>query len=235
MILGNRCTRSCAFCAIPTGHPELVDPGEPARVARAVRQLGLRHAVVTSVNRDDLADGGAAAFAGTIHEIRRLCPSTSIEVLIPDFRGDLEPLARVLSAEPEILNHNVETVPRLYRTMRPQADYDRSLELLRRSKDSGPDTPTKSGIMVGAGETEEELHGTIQDIADRGTDILTVGQYLRPSPRHAPVSRFYHPDEFEELKRFAVSAGFRHVEAGPLVRSSYHAAGHVGALLRRGI
>ena len=233
MILGNTCTRSCAFCAIPTGRPDRVDPGEPGRVARAVQKLGLRHAVVTSVNRDDLPDGGAAAFAGTIHEIRRLCPNTSIEVLVPDFRGDREALARVLSAEPEILNHNVETVPRLYRRMRPQADYDRSLELLRMSREVRPDIPTKSGIMVGAGETAEEQRGTMGDIVEQGTDILTVGQYLRPSPRHAPVSRFYHPDEFEELERFAVDVGFRHVEAGPLVRSSYRAGGQGDALLRR--
>jgi lipoic acid synthetase len=232
MILGDTCTRSCAFCAIPAGRPEPVDAGEPVRVAQAARQLGLRHAVVTSINRDDLPDGGAGAFAETIQEIHRLCPDTSVEVLVPDFLGDPEPLNRVLRARPQILNHNVETVPRLYRTMRPQALYDRSLELLRRSKDARPDIPTKSGIMVGAGETTEEVRGTIGDIADQGTDILTVGQYLRPSPRHAPVSRYYHPDEFEKLRRFAVDAGFRHVEAGPLVRSSYHAAGQVDSVLR---
>ncbi len=227
MILGDICTRSCGFCAIQTGRPEGLDLEEPGRVARAVQRLGLRHAVVTSVNRDELPDGGAAIFAETIREIHRLCPETSVEVLIPDFQGNWEALGMVMEAGPEILNHNLETVPRLYRPMRPQAKYGQSLELLRRARQMRPDIPIKSGIMVGAGETLAELHQTIRDIALQGTTILTVGQYLQPSPRHVPVARFYHPDEFVELKRFASALGFEHVESGPLVRSSYHAAEQV--------
>ena len=227
MILGDVCTRSCGFCAVKTGRPESLDTEEPERVAEAVQTMGLRHAVVTSVNRDELPDGGARIFAETICAVRRLCPHTKVEVLIPDFQGNWQALHVVIDAAPDILNHNVETVPRLYKTMRPQAKYDRSLALLKRAKTMGCDMPTKSGIMVGAGETPVEVRQTIRDIADCKTDILTIGQYLQPSVQHVPVARFYHPDEFLDLKQFALTLGFRHVESGPLVRSSYHAADQV--------
>jgi lipoic acid synthetase len=227
MILGDVCTRSCGFCAVKTGRPEGLDTEEPERVAEAVEHMRLRHAVVTSVNRDELEDGGAEIFANTICAIRRLCPDTTVEVLIPDFQGNWQALSEVMNAKPDILNHNVETVPRLYKTMRPQARYDRSLDLLVQAKKMAPDVPTKSGIMVGAGETLHEVHQTLRDIADCETDILTVGQYLQPTPNHVPMARFYHPDEFEEIKRIALTLGFRHVESGPLVRSSYHAADQV--------
>lgn len=229
MILGDTCTRSCGFCAVKTGRPGTLDRGEPARVALAVQRLGLRHAVITSVNRDELADGGAGIFAETIRWTRRLSPETTIEVLIPDFRGDWEALATVCAAAPEILNHNTESVPRLYRYVRPQALYERSLELLRRAKELDPGATTKSGLMVGLGETRDELLAVFEDLAARGVDILTVGQYLRPTAGHLPVDRYWHPDEFAELKERALAMGFKHVEAGPLVRSSYHAeeqAGH---------
>lgn len=227
MILGDVCTRSCGFCAVKTGRPEGLDTEEPERVAEAVQTMGLRHAVVTSVNRDELPDGGARIFAETIYAIRRLCRHTKVEVLIPDFQGNWRALHMVIEAAPDILNHNVETVPRLYKTMRPQAKYDRSLALLKRAKAMGRNMPTKSGIMVGAGETPAEVRQTTRDIADCKTDILTIGQYLQPSAQHVPVARFYHPDEFLELKQFALTLGFRHVESGPLVRSSYHAADQV--------
>ncbi len=227
MILGDVCTRSCGFCAVKTGHPEGLDTEEPERVAKAVQTMGLRHAVVTSVNRDELPDGGAHIFAETIYAIRRLCRHTKVEVLIPDFQGNWQALRVVIEAAPDILNHNVETVPRLYKTMRPQAKYDRSLTLLKRAKAMGRGMPTKSGIMVGAGETIVEVRQTIRDIADCKTDILTIGQYLQPSAQHVPVARFYHPDDFLDLKQFALTLGFRHVESGPLVRSSYHAADQV--------
>ncbi len=227
MILGDVCTRSCGFCAIATGRPQGLDLEEPERVAQAIRRLGLRHAVVTSVNRDELKDGGAFIFAETIRKVREHCPGTSIEVLIPDFQGDREALRTVMDAGPDILNHNVETVPRLYRLMRPQAKYGRSLELLRRAKGMRPDAPTKSGIMVGAGETWDEVLLTMADIAGTGCDILTVGQYLQPSPAHAPVLRYYPPEEFVRLKAHGLEMSFRHVESGPLVRSSYHAAEQV--------
>ncbi len=227
MILGDVCTRSCGFCAIATGRPQGLDLEEPGRVAEAIRRLGLRHAVITSVNRDELEDGGAFIFAETIRKVRELCPGTSVEVLIPDFQGDREALRVVMDAGPDILNHNVETVPRLYRLMRPQAKYERSLELLRRAKGMRPETPTKSGIMVGPGETWDEVLGTMGDIAETGCDILTVGQYLQPSPAHAPVLRYYPPEAFVKLKALGAAMGFRHVESGPLVRSSYHAADQV--------
>jgi len=229
MILGDTCTRSCGFCAVKTGRPGTVDTGEPARVALAIQRMGLKHAVITSVNRDELPDGGASIFAETIRWSRRLSPETTIEVLIPDFKGDWDALATVCAAEPEILNHNVETVPRLYRRVRPQAIYQRSLELLRRAKELDPGTLTKSGVMVGLGETREELLDVFRDLAEHGVDILTVGQYLRPTPKHLPIERYWHPDEFAELKERALEMGFKHVESGPLVRSSYHAeeqAGH---------
>jgi lipoic acid synthetase len=223
MILGDICTRSCGFCAIKTGRPEGLDRDEPERVAEAVAALDLRHAVITSVNRDELADGGAAIFAETIRCIRARCPATSIEVLIPDFRGVWWALDQVMEARPDILNHNMETIARLYRVVRPQAKYPRSLELLRRAKERAPDVLTKSGMMLGVGETTEETVAAMQDLRAVGCDILTLGQYLRPSPGHIPVRRYVPPGEFLELKRIGQEMGFRHVESGPLVRSSYHA------------
>jgi len=227
MILGDTCTRSCGFCAVKTGRPGVVDAEEPRRVGEAVAQMALGHAVVTSVNRDELPDGGAEIFAETIREIRRQSPSTTVEVLIPDFVGRPESLDTVLAARPEILNHNVETVSRLYPRVRPQARYERSLEVLRRTKERAPDLVCKSGIMVGLGETRDEVTATMRDIASQGTDILTVGQYLRPSPVHLPIERYWTPSEFDELRDAGMTMGFRHVEAGPLVRSSYHAERHV--------
>jgi lipoic acid synthetase len=227
MILGDTCTRSCGFCAVKTGRPAALDLDEPRRVAEAVEQMGLGHAVVTSVNRDELPDGGASVFADTIREIRRRCPGTSVEVLIPDFRGDRDALLAVLDADPDILNHNTETVPRLYRRVRPQAKYERSLELLRRAKEHAPRMTTKSGIMVGLGESFAEVVQTMADIRAQRTDILTVGQYLRPSAEHLPIERYWQPDEFAELRVAGLRMGFRHVESGPLVRSSYHAERHV--------
>jgi len=228
MILGDTCTRACGFCAVKTGLPgQAPDGAEPRRVANAVVQMGLRHAVVTSVNRDDQADGGASIFAATIRAIRDRRPECAVEVLIPDFKGSREALEIVLAACPDVLNHNVETVPRLYRQARSGASFDRSLELLRRSKDSG--MLTKSGIMVGLGEEWEEVEETIRAIRSAGADILTVGQYLSPSPKHLPVVRYYAPEEFDRLRDFALGLGFPHVESGPLVRSSYHAEEHVGS------
>jgi lipoic acid synthetase len=227
MILGDTCTRSCGFCAVKTGRPGVVDAEEPRRVGEAVAQMGLGHAVVTSVNRDELPDGGAEIFAETIREIRRQSPSTTVEVLIPDFVGRPESLDAVLAARPEILNHNVETVPRLYSRVRPQARYERSLEVLHRTKKRAPDLVCKSGIMVGLGETRDEVIATMRDIASQGTDILTIGQYLRPSPMHLPIERYWTPAEFDDLHDAGMTMGFRHVEAGPLVRSSYHAERHV--------
>lgn len=223
MILGDTCTRSCGFCAVKTGRPTSLDTGEPRRVALAIHEMELRHAVITSVNRDELPDGGAAIFAETIRWTRTLSPDTTIEVLIPDFRGDWDALATVLAAKPEILNHNTETVPRLYREVRPQAVYERSLELLRRAKQLSPGARTKSGVMVGLGETREELLAVFADLAAQGVDILTVGQYLRPTADHLPIARYWRPEEFVELKARALEFGFAHVESGPLVRSSYHA------------
>lgn len=223
MILGDTCTRSCGFCAVKTGRPGVLDTDEPRRVALAIRRMGLRHAVITSVNRDELPDGGARMFAETIRWGRRLSPETTFEVLVPDFKGDEAALAVVMAAEPEILNHNMETVPRLYREVRPQAVYERSLRVLRRAKELDPGVVTKSGLMVGLGERVEELYEVFGDLLANGVDVLTVGQYLRPTPAHLPVRRYYEPGEFEELKAAALGMGFRHVEAGPLVRSSYHA------------
>jgi lipoic acid synthetase len=238
MILGDTCTRSCGFCAVKTGRPGAIDRGEPERVGLAAQRMRLRHAVITSVNRDELPDGGAEIFAETIRSVRRLSPGTTIEVLIPDFKGDREALATVLAARPEILNHNTETVPRLYAQVRPQAVYTRSLELLRRAREIDPGALTKSGLMVGLGETMDEMLAVLADLRENAVDILTVGQYLRPTPDHLEVVRYWHPDEFAELKQAAVAMGFRHVECGPLVRSSYHAeeqAGHAsggGALFQ---
>jgi lipoic acid synthetase len=222
MILGDVCTRACGFCAVKTGLPGAPPDGdEPRRVAEAVRRMELRHAVVTSVNRDDQEDGGAAVFAATIRQIRAHVPACAVEVLVPDFKGRWDALRVVIDARPDILNHNVETVPRLYRHARPGASFDRSLDLLRRSKVGG--LPTKSGVMVGLGEEGSELEEVFRAVRDAGTDILTVGQYLRPSPQHLPVRRYYTPAEFDSLRNFALSLGYRHVESGPLVRSSYHA------------
>jgi lipoic acid synthetase len=208
---------------VKTGRPGVLDTDEPRRVALAIQRMGLRHAVITSVNRDELPDGGARMFAETIRWGRRLSPGTTFEVLIPDFKGDDGALATVMAAQPEILNHNTETVPRLYREVRPQAVYERSLRVLRRAKELDPGALTKSGVMVGLGERREELLAVFRDLAENGVDILTVGQYLRPTPAHLPVQRYYEPAEFDELKAAALAMGFRHVEAGPLVRSSYHA------------
>ena len=226
MILGEVCTRACGFCAVKTGLPGAPpDADEPRRVGEAVARMGLRHAVVTSVNRDDQPDGGAAIFAATIAEIRARVPGCAVEVLVPDFKGRFEALQVVLDARPDVLNHNVETVPRLYRTARAGASFKHSLELLRRSKDRG--LLTKSGVMLGLGEERAEVEETIREIRAAGTDVLTIGQYLRPSPQHLPVLRYYTPREFDELRAFALGLGYAHVESGPLVRSSYHAEGHV--------
>jgi lipoyl synthase len=224
MILGDICTRACGFCAVPSGKPAgPPDEDEPFRVAEAVAKMGLRYAVVTSVNRDDQPDGGAHIFARTIEEIRRRVAGCKVEVLIPDFRGDWEALSVVLAVRPDILNHNTETVPRLYRQVRKGAVYERSLELLRRSKEAHPEVPTKTGLMLGLGERKDEVLDTMQDLATQGTDILTLGQYLQPTREHLPIVRYVHPDEFAEYKILGEAMGFKHVEAGPLVRSSYHA------------
>lgn len=228
MILGDICTRHCGFCAVGKGRPGTLDPDEPRHVGEAVSQLGVKHAVVTSVNRDELPDGGALHFAQTIHWIRRLNPGTRVEVLIPDFCGNEETLNIVLAARPDVLNHNTETVARLYKRVRPDAKYEQSLELLRRGHARKQEHPmlTKSGLMVGLGEDVSELLQTFRDIAETGCDILTVGQYLAPTPRHIPIEKYYSPDEFAYLKSEALAMGFRYVEAGPLVRSSYHAGRH---------
>jgi lipoic acid synthetase len=223
MILGDTCTRACAFCAVKTGRPSVVDLDEPRRVAESISRMGILHAVITSVDRDDLADGGASIFAETIRLTRQLCPRTSIEVLIPDFQGNWDALATVMAAQPEILNHNVETVARLYRRVRPRAKLDQSLELLRRARELDPGTQAKTGFMVGLGEEWGELLELMAQVRDAGVEILTIGQYLRPSQQHHELIRYYHPDEFAELKREALGLGFRWVESGPLVRSSYHA------------
>lgn len=226
MILGNLCTRRCGFCAVPKGRPQPLDPDEPRRVAEAVARLGLRHAVITSVNRDDDNLGGARIFAATIAAVRARMPGCAVEVLIPDFRGSEEALRIVLAAAPDILNHNTETVPSLYRFVRPGAKFERSLELLRRVKRITPAMVTKSGLMLGLGESESELLPALRALAATGCDILTLGQYLRPSADHLPVKRLYTPQEFADLARAGRAMGFRHVEAGPLVRSSYHAHEH---------
>lgn len=224
MILGNICTRSCGFCAVPSGKPiGATDPEEPARVAEAVEKMGLRYAVVTSVDRDDQRDGGAGIFARTVQAIHERVPGCKVEVLIPDFRGNWEALATVVAAGPEVLDHNMETVPRLYRRVRKGSVYERSLELLRRAKEMAPAMPTKTGMMLGLGEERDEVLGAMEEIARQRVDILTLGQYLQPTREHLPVVRFVHPDEFAEYKRLGEQMGFKHVEAGPLVRSSYHA------------
>ena len=221
MILGDICTRSCGFCAVKTGRPESLDTDEPRRVAAAVKTLGLEHVVITSVNRDELADGGATIFAECIRAIRRELPGCRIEVLIPDFRGDWSALQIVLDAQPDILGHNTETVPRLYAVARPQAKYERTLELLGYSKQRG--AFTKSGIMVGIGETDDEIQAVMRDLRAVDCDVLTIGQYLQPTRQHLPVQRFVTPELFQELRAQALDMGFRYCESGPLVRSSYHA------------
>jgi lipoic acid synthetase len=221
MILGNICTRSCGFCAVLTGRPLKLDEDEPRRVAESVRSLNLKHAVITSVNRDELPDGGATIFAHCIEEVRRLLPTCNVEVLIPDFRGNWDALQQILNAKPYILNHNTETVPRLYQRVRPQARYERSLELLRRAKQQG--AFTKTGIMIGIGEKDEEILQVMRDLRDVDCDVLTIGQYLQPTRGHLPVERYVHPDKFVLLRRIALEMGFRYCESGALVRSSYHA------------
>lgn len=225
MILGNVCTRSCGFCAVATGRPSAVDWQEPQRVAESVRIMGVKHAVITSVDRDDLKDGGSLVWVETIKAIREACPGTTLETLIPDFKGDWENLQRIIDIKPEIVSHNLETVRRLTKQVRVQAKYDRSLEALRLLKEGG--CRTKSGVMLGLGETREEILETMDDLRNVGVDILTLGQYLQPTPKHLPVQEFIHPDFFAELKQIGLEKGFRYVESGPLVRSSYHAEKHL--------
>ncbi len=225
MILGDTCTRSCGFCAVKTGRPGELDWDEPRRVADAVKKMGLRHAVITSVNRDERKDGGAPIFAESIRLIREQVPGCKIEVLIPDFKGSEEALNIVLDAEPDVLNHNIETVPRMYRIVRPQAKYKQSLELLHRAKKRG--FLTKSGIMVGIGENKNEVLQVMRDLREVDCDIITIGQYLQPTKNHLPIERFVHPDEFSIYQMEGYRMGFKHVESGPLVRSSYHAEKHV--------
>jgi lipoic acid synthetase len=231
MILGNLCTRRCGFCAVQKGAPLEVDYDEPRRVAEAVAQMGLRFAVVTSVNRDDRRDGGAELFAMTIRAIRERNPGCGVEVLVPDFQGSREAMAVVMDAEPDVLNHNIETVPRLYRQVRLGARYERSLEMLAYAKSLKPHLPTKSGLMVGLGENLEEVRDVLRDLRAHSVDIVTIGQYLRPSPKHLPIIRYVKVEEFRALREFGLGLGFRHVEAGPLVRSSFHADEAIGAPL----
>jgi lipoic acid synthetase len=227
MILGDVCTRSCGFCHIATGRPPTLDLDEPVRVGAAVAAMGLNHCVITSVNRDELPDGGAAVWAETIRQVRVQAPGTSVEVLIPDFCGDWSALQKVLDQKPDILNHNIESVPRLYKEVRPQAKYRRSLELLQIAGDQG--LTTKTGMMLGLGEEEHEIEQVLEDLVAIGCDILTLGQYLQPTAKHLPVKRWVHPDEFAAWKVRGEAKGLRHVESGPLVRSSYHAEKQVRA------
>jgi lipoic acid synthetase len=227
MLLGDTCTRNCGFCAVTHGRPLAVDPAEPLRVASAVARLGLRHVVVTSVNRDDLADGGAAHFAATARAIKRLLPGCRVEVLVPDFQGNLASVAEVVASPIDVFNHNLETVPRLYRRVRAGARYARSLAVLEAAHGGRERLLTKTGLMLGLGETQEDLASVFRDLRSIGCDILTLGQYLRPSGEHLPVERYVPPEEFTALGAGALALGFRHVEAGPLVRSSYHAWSHV--------
>ena len=229
MILGDTCTRACRFCAVKTGLPTELDLAEPERVADSVQTMNLKHVVVTVVARDDLKDGGSGVLAETIRAIRRKSPFTSIEVLPSDMGGVLENLKMVMDAKPDILNHNIETVERLTPRIRARATYKRSLEFLRRSKELQPQIPTKSSLMVGLGETKEEILATMDDLRANHVDIMTIGQYLQPTKQHLPVIKYYHPDEFKELKEIAMEKGFSHCEAGPLVRSSYHADEQVNA------
>ncbi len=223
MILGETCTRACGFCAVTSGRPGELDPLEPLRLAAAVERMKLDYCVITSVNRDDLPDGGAGVFAACIRAVARLRPACQVEVLTPDFMGDWDALATVVEARPVVLNHNTETVPRLYGRVRPKARYERSLELIRRVTELSSEVATKSGVMVGLGESREELRATLADLVEHGCQLLTVGQYLQPTRKHLRVARFYHPDEFHEIAEDARALGFVHAESGPLVRSSYHA------------
>lgn len=225
MILGNICTRSCGFCAVATGRPLPVDWDEPMRVAKSVKLMGVKHCVITSVDRDDLKDGGSIIWAETIKAIREVSPETKFECLIPDFQGKWENIKRIVDAKPDIVSHNIETVKRLTKQVRIQAKYERSLEVLKMLKDAG--MRTKSGFMVGLGETIDEIYQTIDDLAAVKVDVITIGQYLQPTAKHLPVARFVHPDEFKAFKEYALQKGFRHVESGPLVRSSYHAEKHI--------
>jgi lipoic acid synthetase len=223
MILGDVCTRNCAYCAVSHGRPPKYDTEEPARVARAIAEMQLQHAVITSVDRDDLPDFGAYIFAETIRQIHAQLPGCSVEVLVPDFQGNEEAIRTVLEARPEIYNHNTETVPRLYKRCRPGGRYERVMRIFRYARQIAPDIPTKTGIILGMGETVEEVVAVMRDLREVEVDILTLGQYLRPSASHHPLDRYYAPEEFRELARIGREMGFRHVEAGPLVRSSYHA------------
>ena len=230
LMLGDVCTRTCGFCDVKHGRPARLDWQEPERVAQAVKKMNLKHAVITSVNRDERRDGGAPIFALVIRRIRQLLPGCSIEVLIPDFKGSVEALRIVMAARPEILNHNVETVPRLFKQVQPQDRYDLSEKILRYARRLDPEVLTKSGIMVGLGETFEEVKETMHDLRGWGVDILTIGQYLQPSRKHLPIYRYYQPEEFNALKKFGMQLGFKWVESAPLVRSSYHAGDQVRAL-----
>ena len=233
MILGDVCTRNCGYCAVTHGRPVWEDREEPQRVGRAVGELGLEHVVITSVNRDDLSDGGAGAFAATVRAIRRAAPGCRVELLIPDFQGNADALETVIDAAPDILNHNTETVPRLYKVARHGGRYERTLELFRRARRAAPRLLTKSGIILGLGEERDELLGTMRDLRDADVNILTLGQYLRPSAQHLPVARYYTPEEFAELGEAGRATGFAHVESGPLVRSSYHAKRQVAGVVAR--
>ena len=230
MILGEICTRNCGYCAVAHGRPTWEDREEPERVGRAVGELGIEYVVITSVNRDDLADGGAGAFAATVRAIRRAAPRCRVELLIPDFQGDPSALAAVIDAAPDVLNHNTETVPRLYKVARHGGRYARTLELFRRARRAAPGLLTKSGLILGLGEERDELVATLRDLREADVNILTLGQYLRPSPRHLPVARYYAPEEFAELAGIGLDLGFAHVESAPLVRSSYHAKRQVQGL-----
>jgi lipoyl synthase len=225
MILGNVCTRACAFCAVATGRPTELDEEEPVRVARAVQLMGIKHAVITSVNRDELKDGGASIWAATIREIKNLTPDVTMETLIPDFKSKWDALALVTNEKPNVISHNMETVQRLYKKVRPQAKYERSLEQIQRTKDAG--IRTKSGIMVGLGETMDEVYQIMDDLAAHGCDVMTLGQYLQPTKMHLPVIEFIHPDVFEHYRERGLQAGLKYVESGPLVRSSYHSERHL--------
>lgn len=226
MILGNVCTRSCMFCSVDTGRPEAVDFAEPIRVAESIKLMGLKHVVITSVDRDDLKDGGSIIWAATIRAIRRHCPGVTMETLIPDFKGEVENIQRVIDVKPEVVSHNLETVKRLTKQVRIQAKYERSLDVLLKLKEGGIER-TKSGIMLGLGETEDELYEAMDDLRKAKVDILTMGQYLQPTKNHLPVVRYVAPDEFNYFKEVAISKGFRYVESGPMVRSSYHAEKHM--------
>lgn len=233
LILGDVCTRGCRFCNVENGVPMPLDFDEPERVAKAVKEMGLKHIVVTSVTRDDIPDGGASVYAMTISQIRKYNPESTIEVLIPDFKGSDDALNTVIRESPEVINHNIETVPRLYKTVRPGAEYGQSLNLLKTVSASSFPITAKAGLMAGLGEQFQEIVEVMKDIRDSGCDILTIGQYLSPSRNHLPVHRYYHPDEFKELKAIGLEQGFKYIEAGPLVRSSYHAAMQMGGVTPR--